>query len=116
MDHLPGGFSGSGGGPGEGSSKQNPRNKNEEIIVKWQSKQNVHDKTSGEDSDIITYAISNSLTYMSKNISQRTEVIVMVFDYPERRGVDDVHNHYGELHLNIPPEKGRDHSRHDLKS
>ena len=30
----------------------------------------------------------------------------MVFDYPERRGVDDVHNHYGELHLNIPPEKG----------
>jgi hypothetical protein len=57
------------------------------IIVKWQSKQNVHDKTSGEDSDIITYAIGNSLTYMSKNISQRTEVIVMVFDCPERRGV-----------------------------
>jgi len=52
---------------------------------------------------------------MSKNISQRTEVIVMVFDYPERRGVDDVHNHYGELHPNIPPEKGREHSRHDLK-
>jgi hypothetical protein len=62
------------------------------IIVKWKRKQNVHNKTSGEDSDIITYAISNSLTYMSKNISQRTEVIVMVFDYPVRRGVDYVHN------------------------
>jgi hypothetical protein len=56
------------------------------IIVKWQSKQNVHDKTSGEDSDIITYAISNSLTYMSKNISQRTEVIVMVFDIRREGG------------------------------
>jgi hypothetical protein len=56
------------------------------IIVKWQSKQNVHDKTSGEDSDIITHAISNSLTYMSKNISQRTEVIVMVFDIRREGG------------------------------
>ena len=105
MDHLP-----------EGSSKQNPRNKNEENYRKWQSKQNVHDKTSGEDSDIITYAIGNSLTYMSKNISQRNwGDSYGIWLSGEKGGIDDVHNHYGELHPNIPPEKGRDHSRHDLK-